>query len=143
MSETRAQLQEAEHRIAIAEQRADIAERSATLAEERAEQAKHAAERSQKRAELAEETGAELEKKLEDLEELLQYRELVQATQAVSIGPQSTRMSEQGLCDSQRLLRHSCNSLGSYFITHNLPDKVLPDSGQSQCGGDELSITSL
>ena len=144
LSDIRARLQEAEQRIAAAEQRAADAEHNMTLVEERAEQMKLTAEMAQKRAELAEENVDELERKLEevesDLEELLQYREVVQATQRMSIGPESISTDQQ---EAGRLLRHSCYSLGSYFITHKSPRKMdSPSDGQSHCG-DELSITSL
>lgn len=156
LCDIRPQLQEAEQRVMMAEQRAAASEQREQLAEERAKHAEQAVQVAQKRAGLAEESVAELERKLfeteNDLDELLECRELVEATRGMSL---ESVNAQQELCHSSngslKILGHSCNSsLSGFFMTHDEQqqqqgDEVLDTEGDSHCntGGDELSITSL
>lgn len=150
LSETRLQLQESEQKAVAAEERAMTAERNRQLAEERAEQAEQAVELSRKRAEFMEENIAELERKLfeteTDLEELLEYREMVQDTRLMSL---ESATAQQELCHSSngslKILTHSCNnSLNGFFISGEHQQEVASlNEERQQCAGDQLSITSL
>lgn len=145
------QLDEAEQRSLVAEERADAAEQKAQLAEERAKLAEQATDIAHRRVTLAEENGSELERRLYEaeshLEELLEYKELLHATQRLSSLESAT--AQQELCSSSneslKLLRHSNNSLNDYFVTYEQKQDVqsLNECCPAESAGDNHSITSL
>lgn len=151
LADMQLQLQEHEQKAMDAEQRVMVAEKKRQEAEERAEHLEQAAEVAHKRAELAEENAADLEQKLfvieSDLEELLEYRELIQATQIMTLeSPTSQQELAHSSNGSLKILTHSCNnSLSGFFIAHDQQQLQEVESleQRQQCTGDKLSITSL
>lgn len=148
LAETRSQLEEyvqralaAEQRLEATEERLVAAEHRRLEAEQRAAHAEQATKLVEKRAEMAEESVAELERKLfeteTDLEELLEYREVVQATQIMSL---ESSPSQQELCHSSS---GSLKILANSFIAHEHQAEVESLEQRQQCTSDKLSITSL
>lgn len=145
-------LQVTEERAVSAEQKlSDMckqlleAERRAEEAENRARIANEAAASSQLRTQIAEDSRAEVERKLyeaeNELEELIEYKELFDRTQRFSL--QSDEPQE--LCsNSVEIFRQSCNSLSGFLITpdNHQATQALEGDTRSQCS-DQLSITSL